>query len=258
MALPASGPIPIGGSEFRSINYEFGRSNTATTSMSELYRGGSLVQSTNTNVPLSGAISLDNFHGAKLSGSVTYTSGSGNFTVPQGVTSITYSVVAGGGGGGAGYTASNVDYGYTYPAVGGGAGSGGRKLNQTLAVTGGQVLAYSVGAGGPINSGIGFGGWNGADGGNTTLGTDTVTGGQKGTYHNEGGGGGNQTNVTNQGAAGSPGGAAGSWSNNGPGGAGVVVNGVTYGTGGNGGRGLWTNPYGTAGTGGVVYITWGT
>jgi hypothetical protein len=257
MALPASGDIAIGGSTIRSINYEFGRSNTATTSFSELYRGGSLVQSTNTNVPASGAISLDNFHNARQSGSQTYTSGSGNFTVPAGVNSITYSIVGGGGGGGAGYTASGVDYGTTYPGVGGGAGSGGRKLSQTLAVTPGQSIAYTVGGGGPVNAGIGFGGWNGADGGSTTFNGDTVTGGQKGTYHNEGGGGGNKTNVTTQGAAGTPGGAAGSWSNGGPGGAGVSVNGTTYGTGGTGGQGLWTAPAGTAGTGGVVYISWG-
>jgi hypothetical protein len=254
MALPSSGQISIGGSDTGSINYEFGRSNNATTAMSELYRGGSIVSANNANVPLSGAISLDNFHGAFQTGFALYTTSSGNFTVPGGVTSITYTIVGGGGGGGGGYTASGVDYGYGYPAVGGGAGSGGYKTGK-VTVTPGQVIAYSVGSGGP-NSGVGFGGWNGQDGTATTFGANTAGGGQKGTYHNEGGGGGNQTNVTNQGAAGSPGGNAGQWATNGPGGAGFVVNGTTYGTGGNGGRGLWTAPNGGVGTGGVVYITW--
>jgi hypothetical protein len=188
-------------------------------------------------------------------GNRTFTTGSGSFTVPFGVRSINYTIVGGGGGAGAGYTASGVNYGSTYPAVGGGGGSGGYKT-ATLAVTPGQVIAYTVGTGGPVNAGIGFGGWNGADGNSTTFGADSVGGGQKGTYHNEGGGGGNQTNVTNGGTAGSPGGNAGQWVTNGPGGAGFNVNGTTYGTGGNGGPGYWISPAGTPGADGVVFVSW--
>jgi hypothetical protein len=59
MALPLSGAISIG-----DINTEFGRSATAQTSMSQLYRGGGIVTSNNTDVPTSGQISLSQFYGA--------------------------------------------------------------------------------------------------------------------------------------------------------------------------------------------------
>lgn len=65
MPLAASGEISIGGSTSgRSINLEFSRAATATTSMSQLYRGGGIVTGNNTNVPTSGAISLSQFYNA--------------------------------------------------------------------------------------------------------------------------------------------------------------------------------------------------
>ncbi len=74
----------------------------------------------------------------------TYTTGSGNFTVPTGVTSVIVEVWgAGGGGGAAGTTGS--DQG----AAGGGGGGYTRK---TLTVSAGQTIAYVVGAGGAGNS----------------------------------------------------------------------------------------------------------
>ena len=59
MALPASGTITLD-----DLQTEFGGSNPI--SLSEYYRGGSLVPDTATNsgVPTSGAISLDDFYGA--------------------------------------------------------------------------------------------------------------------------------------------------------------------------------------------------
>jgi len=263
MALPVSGDIAIGGSTIRSINYEFGRSNTATTSFSELYRGGSLVQATNTNVPASGAISLDNFHNARQSGSRTYTSGSGDFTVPNGVNSITYSIVGGGGGGSAGYQVGGQYPGYGGYYIGGGGGSGGRRINQTLAVTPGQLIAYSVGGGGSNQGGGGYANVIGTAGGATTFGGVSATGGASGTGYNDSGNGGNRGNQAGGGgAAGSPGGSAGVQPPNTSGsiypygGAGVSVNGTTYGTGGDGGSPN-PNTTGTVGTGGVVYISWG-
>ena len=67
MALPLSGPISIS-----DINTEFNRSATAQTSLSQLYRGGGIVTTNNTNVPTSGAISLSNFYGAQRGLDVEY------------------------------------------------------------------------------------------------------------------------------------------------------------------------------------------
>lgn len=67
MALATSGEISIGGSVTgRSINLEFGRSATAQTSMSQLYRGGGIVPNATANnaIATAGAISLSQFYGA--------------------------------------------------------------------------------------------------------------------------------------------------------------------------------------------------
>ncbi len=57
MAIVGSGTI-----KFSDLQTEFGGANPI--SMSEYYRNGSYVGSTNTGVPTSGAISLSNFYGA--------------------------------------------------------------------------------------------------------------------------------------------------------------------------------------------------
>ena len=59
MALQTSGTITIG-----DLRTEFG--DTGSSSLSEFYRGGSLVPNTGTNaaVPTSGTISLSDFYGA--------------------------------------------------------------------------------------------------------------------------------------------------------------------------------------------------
>ena len=58
MALPSSGQLTMA-----QIQTEFGGSNPIN--LSEYYRGGSYVTDNNTNVPTSGAISLNNFYGAQ-------------------------------------------------------------------------------------------------------------------------------------------------------------------------------------------------
>lgn len=58
MALPSSGQLTMS-----QIQTEFGGSNPIN--LNEYYRGGSYVTDNNTNVPTSGAISLNNFYGAQ-------------------------------------------------------------------------------------------------------------------------------------------------------------------------------------------------
>lgn len=200
------------------------------------------------------------------SGSQTFTSGSGNFIVPAGVYSLTYSIVGGGGGGSGGYQIGGRNNGYTFGDIVGGAGGGaGRRISQTLAVTPGQVIPYVVGAAGANSGGGGYANTAGTSGGTSSFAGVTATGGGAGKGYNSSGGGGNPADRTGgTGAAGSPGGSAGTQPNNygnstsigvPQGGAGVVVNGVTYGTGGNGGPAN-PNTLGTAGVGGVVHVSW--
>lgn len=77
MALQTSGAISIG-----DLRTEFG--DTASSSLSEFYRGGSLVPNTasNTGVPTSGAIALSDFYGA--SQAVTISVGRSAGTVNEG------------------------------------------------------------------------------------------------------------------------------------------------------------------------------
>ena len=152
----------------------------------------------------------------------SYTSGSGNYTVPAGVTSINYLVVAGGGG--AGGNAFN------------GGGGGGGVLAGSMSVTPGQTIAYSVGAGGAGGSG----GTNGSNGSNSTLGSLTAIGG---------GAGGSTANGAGS-SGGSGGGGAGGSSGTGAAGAGTTGQGFAGGTGYGAGSGLW-GAGGGGGAGGV-------
>ncbi|MFN8466044.1 MAG: MBG domain-containing protein [Caldilineaceae bacterium] len=79
--------------------------------------------------------------------------GSGNWTVPAGVTSITVECWGGGGGGGA--DSSSTD------GAGGGGGGGAYAKRNNYSVTPGSPIAYSVGGGGG----------SGANGGDTSFGT---------------------------------------------------------------------------------------
>ena len=78
MAIPGSGPIKIS-----ELATEFG--DTTPNSMSEYYRGGSLVPDspTNSGVPASGAIALEDFYGAqnRVALALTISSSTQNYDV---------------------------------------------------------------------------------------------------------------------------------------------------------------------------------
>lgn len=244
MALPSSGPITLA-----MIQAEFGGENPI--SLSEYYRGGAYTTNNNTNVPTSGAISLDNFHGAVkyTPGNQAFsTPGTHYFVVPAGVTYITTNLYAGGG---SGSTGSFCGDGW----AGGGGGSGGYRTGATLAVTAGETLTVVVGAGGAE---VGYPGTCAGHRSGYAGGTSSVAG-STGTVSATGGGGG----IANPnayplfgfgGAGGSPsgvaGGQGGGWGGMGAGGN----NGTGYGTGGRGGGSSGVN--GAAGTNGYVYIAW--
>jgi hypothetical protein len=84
---------------------------------------------------------------------VTYTSGNGVYTVPNGVTQITVTVIGGGGGGGG--CSGNEEPVYT-----GGGGAGGDTVSQIINVTPGQQIAWTVGTGG-AGGGVGYAGYAG-------------------------------------------------------------------------------------------------
>lgn len=122
-----------------------------------------------------------NYYSGSLTGSVlnAYTSGSGNFTAPAGVTSVEVLVVAGGGGGG---------------GLGGGGGAGGVVHHTGYTTVPTNTYAYSVGTGG---AGTAYNSGTASDGGNSTFGTGTV-------MTAEGGGG-----ASGSSSAGRPGGSGG-------------------------------------------------
>jgi hypothetical protein len=101
---------------------------------------------------------------------------SGSFTVPTGIYNI--SVTAYGGGGGAGNATWSGYYGSFFGGAGGGR-NGAITTNSTLAVTPGQVITYTVGAGGSQAQGTGNGA-SGYPGGTTTFSTVTAAGGAGG------------------------------------------------------------------------------
>lgn len=130
--------------------------------------------------------------------------GTYTWTVPLGVSSATVEMVAGGGGGGGSTEVGN-------GGAGGGGGSGGYK-NFTIALTAGETITISVGAGG---AGAPFVGRNpgaigaegpGLSGGSSYItslaGTHTVTGGGGGTSGTGGSGGGGGLGGTGDGNVG--------------------------------------------------------
>ncbi|MBY4728347.1 MULTISPECIES: hypothetical protein [Burkholderia] len=192
----------------------------------------------------------------------------GTFTVPANVTGIWVSGVAAGGGGGAGASTGGLS-----TLVGGGGGGGGGSgqflMRAFFAVTPGQQIVISIGAGGI--GGV-VGGASATAGGNTVIGTlATLTGGGPGSAGvaatvNAIGGGGNG----GLGGSGNPGGQAGTDGNYmgnggfgasspfGGGGAGgksaqgsaQAGTGAAFGGGGGGGGGCYGSSAGTAAGGG--------
>jgi len=195
----------------------------------------------------------------------TYTSGSGSFSVPSGLTSVDVLVVAGGGSGAVGIP-NNV-------SVGGG-GAGGLIYRPGFTVTPGGSVSYSIGGGGPGTGGSP--GDMGASGTDTTFGTLTAKGGgggggwngQTGLAGGSGGGGssaegtpsisgGTGTQPSQPGDSGTygfgnPGGTSGpTWSNGNPGGP----NTRGGGGGGAGGGGTPGNSNAAGGAGRVYSIS---
>jgi hypothetical protein len=179
----------------------------------------------------------------------SYINSTSSWTVPSGVTSIDYIIVAGGGSGaGAG---GNVG------ASGGGAG--GVLVYTGASVTPGASMPATIGGGGVFNRSVGDSGY-GTQGGNTTFNGVTVTGG---------GGGGSYSGWSNTGvgSGGSGGGAEGG--GNFTGGSGISGQGNNGGSrtgqydgGGGGGKGSagvsgtqgGSSSSGTAGAGGSAYV----
>jgi len=94
-------------------------------------------------------------------------SGSGTFTIPQGVSAMKVTVVGGGGGSG-GVTGTGIQ-----TNVSGGGGGGATTIQYLVGLTPGATLNYSVGVGGSAGSP----GAAGGAGGTTTVssGTQTIT-----------------------------------------------------------------------------------
>jgi uncharacterized repeat protein (TIGR02543 family) len=135
---------------------------------------------------------------------ITFTSGTGTWTTPLGVSTISIVVVGGGGGGGGD----------------GGSGGGGGELrtSSSQSVTPGSSATISIGAGGAGGSWLGGVGTNGKDGSPSTV---TVSGGMSYSATGGKGGGGWQTTAGGfGGGAGQSGNAAGSGGNGTPGGQG--------------------------------------
>ncbi len=216
------------------------------------------------------------------SGSSTFTTGSGSFVVPAGVTSIKCECWGGGGSGGA-----PANFG------GGGAGGGEYAAEYSLATTPGETLTYTVGAGSltSANGGDTYVQRSGTDlvrahGGTTANGTTGQLGGTGSTnsVHFNGGNGGNgATDASNNGSGGGGGSSAGPSMNGGnggnatpglsgsPGTGGTVSGGGSGGTGGKantnagvtgsapggGGGGAPTGPFGSGdGAAGKIVITY--
>jgi hypothetical protein len=177
-----------------------------------------------------------------------FTSGSGTWTAPSGVTSVDYLLVGGGGGGGGGSGTGS-----------GGGGGGGSVKTGTLSVTPGESYNYTVGSGGAGGAGSSSTEVNGIAGADSVFDVVTANGGglgyrsreknssdsygaggnaQSGDTPTTGGSGGNVRDGggenPNDGAAGGGGGA---------GGAGVTTtsNGTDNNRGGAGGAGISSN-----------------
>jgi PKD repeat protein len=225
--------------------WEFGDGNNTTTqNPTHLYYTGNW----SVNMSATNAAGTDWFNGTWINVTagaappytVVYfnTTGTQNWTVPSGVTSVWVLLVAGGGGGGS--SASG--------GAGGGGGAGALINNTSYPVSG--TINITVGTGG--NGGTSA---NGTSGGNSTFGTLTVVGGGGGaltggaTQGVPGGSGGGGSGATTGGAANATGGNNGGAGTShtgggypisgGGGGAGAVGSAaVNDGHGGNGGAGL--------------------
>ena len=180
-----------------------------------------------------------------MSNTTTFsTVGTTNWTVPEGVTNVTYLVVGGGGGGGGGY-----DYGS------GGGGGGGMVLTGILDVSSGDTLTVTVGSGGSGATASNNSDGTASSGGNTVFDSITALGGGAGrgsrtTTGGEGNGGDGADTVTNTASIGGSGNRF-SGSVGGGGGGGAVGDGGSNVAGGPGGSGVTSTLSGTSVTYGI-------
>lgn len=265
MALQSSGPI-----SFADINAEFARGAGTQLSMSQLYRGGSIVPNAtvNQNIPTSGAISLNQFYGAtrRVAINITISSNQTNYVLNTakaagyvaGISDVVVTINSGiyvsanstgvyaldvDTSWAAGDTLQIVNNGFII-GMGGAGGAGGYIANQPRGSAGS--------AGGPAfvarravslqNNGTIAGGGGGGGGGQGAHYTDAYGGTTA--YTGGGGGGGGRSSAAANAAGGSGqsstwgtsnGGGTGTVSAAGGGGAGVVYSGISSGSGGGGG-----------------------
>ena len=225
MTVKSSGSLA-----FSEIQTEFTGSNPI--SLSEYYAGGATgyvpagTTGINGAIPSSVAISVSKFYGSIKFTPVTntFTSGSGNVSIPYGAQSVTITVVGAGGYGGNSYTDTGSDY---YSSGGGGGGAGYSR--KTIAVAYGDwpgTIAYSVGS---------YGGQSSTSSGTLAAGaiSITATGGDAGTsgdqYSAGSGGSGGSGSGGDINLNGSSGGSGGNGNSSGVGGGGGGGNGSIYG-----------------------------
>jgi len=228
-----SNPIQVGGVIDNQSNstIAFGSKNVTTTKPFS----GTYVS----NITGTGTVTV-------LTQTIFNTTGSGMFTVPDGVTSIKVEVWGAGGGGGGSSTSNK----------GGSGGGGGAYCVNTSTVTPGQAINYTVGTGGAGgNVGTGTSGGSSSvssTGGFTTLTANGGTGGRGNSGTAGTGGSASGGSVNTSGGSGTTGGSSGGNGGNGAqGGAGGIGN--TNGQGGDGNM-----PGGGGGGGEAATYWWGT
>lgn len=241
-----TGFIFTGGPIDTSGNITMSGSYTGNISISQLENYGTLGNVLTSNG--SAWISQAAPSGSGFSNMQTYTSGTGTWTIPAGVTKCKITVIGGGGAGGAYSTGCGVS--------GGGGGGGGTAIKYFTGLTPTNTLSYTVGAAGGTSS---------VSSGTQTITTISATGGSSGgssgTVGDGGAGGlGSGGTLNIQGGGGSASilasasGAGGS-STFGGGGRGVAAAGVAGGAYGGGGSGAGQNGLSAgAGAAGVVII----
>ena len=238
MAIPGSGPLKIS-----EIATEFG--DTAPNSMSEYYRGGSLVPDApaNTSIPTSGAIGIGDFYGAtnRVAVPLTISANTQNYDV---YTQASASPL---------YTAGIADVTLTINpgVVVGSSSTGTYALNvpnafnagDTVTIVNNGTVIGRGGNGGSGGSGFTNPGGGGGNGGNAVYVNRALILTNNGTLAGGGGGGGGGGGAQNNSSFTPKGSPSPSGSGGGGGGGGA---GNTAGSGGGGGP----SPFGTGGSGG--------
>lgn len=265
MTLQASGQI-----QMSQINTELGYSSTNQRHLSQLYRNGGFINTSNINVPTSGQISMNNFHGASRAfnfGTITITASRDNFSLTPAVQALGWdlslpifgTVIINPGV----VITSNATFNAAFETAGGyPAGSSVTLINN------GSIIGHG-GLGGTNQGGFsspGGNGWPGGVGLNIVL--PMTLNGTNGTIAGGGGGGGSAGSPSSAasyfvgsgggggGAGNGTGGAGGPNTGNGAGNPGANGTVTTPGAGGSGYAGVtggaggaWGQPGGTGGTG---------